>query len=131
MRIHTLTYGLLATFGCGSWPSGSTRQDSGAPTRSTDDCRGPGAYEAGKEGSYRPCCPGLTEVFHKGAVYADNRVPVCAELPLRIYACVRGECGDGICEVGESRRCGCVLDCPSAVWEQQDAGAPTDGNADL
>ena len=47
--------------------------------------------------------------------------------PLRVYACVRGTCGDGVCEVGEAPHCGCVADCPNAAWGPQDAGMATDG----
>jgi len=108
MRIQAVTLFLVAVVGCDS--------------RSADDCRGPGRYEAGKERSYRPCCSGLTEVFYKQAGYV-NGAPGCWSPPLRVYACVRGTCGDGICEVGEAPLCGCVTDCPDAAWGPQDAGA--------
>jgi hypothetical protein len=98
---------LLALLGCKS---------------TVDDCRGPGRYEAGKEGSYRPCCAGLTEVFYKKPAYVGG-VPACAEFPLRVYACVRGTCGDGVCEAGEAPSCGCVADCRDAAWGPQDADA--------
>jgi hypothetical protein len=99
-----------------------------AAADSGDECRGPGRYEAGKEGSYRPCCRGLTEVFYQQAGYV-NDVPQCWSPPLRIYACVRGTCGDGVCEPGEAAPCGCVDDCPSAVWGPQDAGPPKDAGS--
>ena len=89
---------------------------------SLDDCRGPGRYEAGKEGSYRPCCAGLTEVLY-GKPATSNAGPTCDHPPLRVYACVRGTCGDGICEAGEAPACGCVADCPDAAWGPGDAGA--------
>ena len=84
------------------------------------ECRGAGHYESGKEGSYLPCCEGLIEVFQLKAGYSDGN-PICDDPPLRVYACVEGECGDGVCEVGENKPCGCTADCPEAVWEA-DAG---------
>jgi hypothetical protein len=88
-------------------------------------CRGPGRYEAGKEGSYQPCCAGLHEVPYAYSGYSD-RGRVCTHPPLRVYACVRGECEDGICEEGEEPVCGCVPDCPQAVWGPDDE-TPSDG----
>jgi hypothetical protein len=85
-------------------------------------CRGAGRYEAGKEGSYRPCCPGFNEVPYPSPAYSGGE-KVCWMPPLNVYACVRGTCGDGICEVGEAPACGCAADCPSARW-----GAPPDGS---
>ena len=85
------------------------------------ECREAGHYESGKEGSYLPCCNGLTEVFQLKAGYDGDGNPVCDDPPLRVYACVEGECGDGVCEVGEDKPCGCAEDCPGAVWEA-DAG---------
>jgi hypothetical protein len=101
----------------GSHPDGGVAQDAA-------ECRGPGRYEAGKEGSYRPCCAGLTEVpYLKPAYEGPGLVPVCTSFPLRVYACVRGTCGDGICEEGEAPACGCVADCPSARFGTPDAAA--------
>jgi len=37
----------------------------------------------GKEGSYRPCCSGLTEVAYQSAAYVDG-VPGCWSPPLRV-----------------------------------------------
>jgi hypothetical protein len=86
------------------------------------ECRGPGRYQSGKEGSYRPCCAGLTEVFYTSPAYeGPEQIPVCTTPPLRVYACVRGTCGDGICEEGEAPACGCLPDCPSARWAAPDA----------
>ena len=97
---------------------------------SVDGCRGPGRYEAGKEGSYRPCCPGLTEVFYQKAGHSGDGRRICDSPPLRVYACVQGTCGDGICEAGEAPACGCVTDCPGAAWEEPpDAGMSDAGNA--
>lgn len=94
--------------------------DSGSAGQSTgevaSDCRGPGRYQAGKEGSYRPCCSGLREVFYTKLATAEGGARICISPELRIYACVQGRCGDGVCEVGEADACGCVADCPSAAW---------------
>ena len=87
----------------------STDEASAAGSGSADECRGPGRYESGKEGSYRPCCKGLKEVFYGKPGYSgDGTVKTCDHPPLRVYACVRGECGDGTCEAGEAPSCGCV-----------------------
>jgi hypothetical protein len=109
---------LLACEG-GTTPPPATRVD--AQLNPGPDCRGPGHYQAGKEGSYRPCCAGLTQVQLLSPAYngADNS-PVCTQLPLNVYACVRGTCGDGICEEGEGPRCGCLADCPGAAWGPRD-----------
>jgi hypothetical protein len=82
-------------------------------------CRGPGRYESGKEGSYQPCCAGLSEVSYGKPSFtgAFATQPVCDAPPLRVYACVRGTCGDGMCEEGEAPACGCVEDCPQAAWD--------------
>jgi hypothetical protein len=42
--------------------------------------------------------------------------PVCFPQLLRVSACVKGTCGDGVCEVGENVKCGCDADCPDAKW---------------
>jgi hypothetical protein len=108
--------------GCGSSDSSgqdaqlTVMRESGVAGESSGDCHGPGRYRAAKEGSYRPCCPGLREVFYTGSTFAEGGAKVCAELPMRIYACVQGRCGDGVCEAGEAEACGCVADCPSALW---------------
>jgi hypothetical protein len=84
-------------------------------TASSSECRGPGRYEAGKEGSYRPCCEGLHEfVFAKTAAFVDG-VPACVQPLVRVYACVRGTCGDGVCEPEESAPCGCTADCQQKI----------------
>jgi hypothetical protein len=95
-------------------------------------CRGPGHYEAGKEGSYLPCCDGLREVAQLSPTRDDGNAPICNDgAPLRVYACVQGSCGDGVCEVGEDVACGCVDDCPNAFWEPPTPvpTVPTDGGA--
>ncbi|MBN1655655.1 MAG: BPTI/Kunitz domain-containing protein [Deltaproteobacteria bacterium] len=97
---------------------------------SAEDCRGAGHYESGKEGSYLPCCDGLREVFQQKAAYDGDGNRVCVDFLLRVYACVEGECGDGVCEVGEDKPCGCVQDCPGANWGNADeGGSGTDGGA--
>jgi hypothetical protein len=103
------------------YPEAGAGCDAAAPSQG--ECRGPGHYQSGKEGSYRPCCAGLTEVFHQYPAYGENRTPICTDVPLRVYACVAGVCGDGICEAGEAVACGCVSDCPQAQWGAPDAGA--------
>lgn len=112
-------------------PAEST--SSGAPTdtaasSSAAECRGQGHYQAGKEGSYLPCCEGLTEVFQLSPGENDDG-PICTDPPLRVYACVEGTCGDGVCEVGEDVRCGCVDDCPGAAWGNVEAGTANGGES--
>jgi hypothetical protein len=58
----------------------------------------------------------------------DGDGKTCAHPPLRVYACVRGECGDGMCEPGEAPACGCVEDCPEAAWDST-AEPPMDAGA--
>ena len=84
----------------------------------TAECHGPGRYECGKEGNCLPCCAGLNEDLYKQAGYGEKDKHICMEIDARVFACVSGSCGDGTCEVGESEPCGCVADCPSAVWEE-------------
>jgi hypothetical protein len=69
----------------------------------------------------------LNEVFYGLAGESgENNARTCDSPPLRVYACVKGECGDGICETGEAPACGCVEDCPQAAWEgTEDAAAPS------
>ena len=108
---------ILLVAGCATaTPAKSSEQ--GAAGRETtvdagksDDCRGPGRYEAGKEGSYKPCCSGLHEVLTRRY---DASSLNCLDLPLRQYACVKGDCWDGVCEVGEQDPCSCPTDCPDS-----------------
>ena len=96
---------------------GSTRSEGAVPEGG--QCAGPGRYEAGKGSQPLPCCAGLNEVPALSAVEEGDTVRVkrCTDtLPLRVYACVKGTCGDGVCEAGESAPCGCPADCPSAAW---------------
>jgi hypothetical protein len=99
--------------------------DAGSGTEQA--CRGPGRYTSGKAGGYLPCCDGLNEVFYRlPGESGENNARTCDAPPLRVYACVEGECGDGICETGEAPACGCVEDCPQAAWEgTEDAAAPS------
>lgn len=109
-------------------PSSTSPEVSGSTT--DVDCRGPGHYETGKEGGYLPCCDGLEEIFQLKAAYGEQNEPVCVEAPLRVYACVQGSCGDGVCEVGEDVPCGCADDCPEAAWGATPAPAPTGSEGD-
>jgi hypothetical protein len=132
MRSNAKCAGLLAcgilVVGCNNQPlatpeAGVDGAETGAFERPepfvgdvSSGCRGPGLYEAGKNGDYRPCCPGLRETFYQLGAVGEDGVKLCVSPPLRVYACVEGRCGDGVCEIGESQPCGCVADCPSAVW---------------
>jgi hypothetical protein len=98
-------------------------ESSVACSPASKECRGAGNYETGKEGGYQPCCAGLREVFQLSAAYAgDDEHHQCVQEPLRVSACIEGQCGDGRCEAAEAVHCGCTLDCPSAVWGDSDAG---------
>jgi len=104
-------------------PVASGRECDGRAGQSRANCFGPGNYEAGKGGEYRPCCQGLHQVQVLTAAYAgDQQEHVCIQEPLNSYACVAGSCGDGFCEAAESVVCNCPADCPSAVWGPGDAG---------
>jgi hypothetical protein len=98
-------------------------------------CVGPGRYEHdGKDAEpYRPCCEGLHEDLYQLAGWTGDlgTTPSCWSPPLRVYACVRGSCGDGVCEEGESAPCGCVKDCPSAAWETPENVAQAGGEDSL
>jgi hypothetical protein len=109
-------------------PDASNSNQPETPASGLDDCRGPGRYEAGKEGSYRPCCAGLREVFYLTSASTADGTKSCVAVPLRVYACVQGRCGDGVCEVGEAEACGCVADCPSAVWGDVPTGEVGDAS---
>jgi hypothetical protein len=147
-RTFGLALSLLALSCASARPQGDgSKSEQTAGRRSVDDeagrasaaggggsneCRGPGRYESGKEGSYRPCCEGLQEVFYgKPGYTGDGTVKTCDHPPLRVYACVRGECGDGICEQGESPACGCVRDCPQAAWDLADTASQADAGSNV
>ena len=111
MRSAKLSLALLIALGC-SKGGESANGDAGVKE---EDCRGPGNYQAGKEGSYRPCCEGLTEQSQELPATDQRGERVCIQPPLRVYACVEGSCGDGRCEPEEEVPCGCAEDCPDAV----------------
>lgn len=101
-------------------------QDSGSKADAAA-CRPVGHYEAGKEGSYLPCCAGLREEFQQVAGQRGGAQERVCDDPVgfRNYVCVEGRCGDGRCEAPESLACGCTQDCASAVWQGADAGPGT------
>ena len=68
-----------------------------------------------------PCCAGLfrLEVRVPHLVNGDQRA--CFQDDPLSFACLVGACGDGKCEAPEAVPCVCPPDCPSAVWEQEDA----------
>jgi hypothetical protein len=81
------------------------------------ECRGAGFYGY-LEGVLRvPCCAGFHEYFVPGPGLAEMQ-KVCRPSPgSDARVCIKGECGDGVCEDGEDAACGCVADCPAAAWE--------------
>jgi hypothetical protein len=130
MMIHRSSKALLIAalacllVSCGRTESGDQDSESAAIRDSgaevgvdAAECYGPGGlYVASKDINYHPCCPGLREVFYLASAQNGQGVNICWGPPMRVYACVQGRCGDGVCEVGEAEPCGCVADCPSAVW---------------
>lgn len=94
------------------------------------DCSGPGHYQRGKAPNPPGCCEGLSEVlFLDGYYEGEDMTPVCGEPAGHAnFACVAGECGDGTCEPGEDVACGCVEDCPGAVWEETEGNAGADAS---
>jgi hypothetical protein len=101
MRFRTMLAIALALGSCGD----------SADEEATTPCRRAGNYQAGKEGSYQPCCGGLVEVPQRSKAEVNGAL-ACVDLPLRVYACIEGSCGDGRCETAENVPCGCALDCP-------------------
>ncbi len=82
----------------------------------SSDCNPVGRYGVGKEGGYKPCCPGLTELFTYAQSYANGEsTPTCVSPEYRSFSCIQGTCGDGICEDAEAP-CGCGVDCPDSNW---------------
>lgn len=80
------------------------------------DCNPVGRYEVGKEGGYKPCCPGLTQLQTLSEAYVNNEsTRSCVQEPLNSFSCIQGTCGDGICEDAEAP-CGCGVDCPDSNW---------------
>ena len=97
----------------------------GAPSEGSDECLGPGRYERGKGSPNTRCCAGLHEVPTGKSGYRGDSTgsyePSCELPPLYVFACVRGSCGDGVCEEeGEAPACGCVEDCPQAAFTWAD-----------
>jgi hypothetical protein len=75
-----------------------------------------GRYEVGKEGGYKPCCPGLRQLQTLSEAYVNGEsTPSCVQEPLNSFSCIQGLCGDGICEDAEAP-CGCGVDCPNSNW---------------
>lgn len=122
MRLNAIVIVTLALAGCGDSADEApvSRMDAAqTAVQSTDagalaPCRQAGNYQAGKEGSYQPCCPGLVEVLQRSRAEVNGAL-ACVDLPLRVYACVEGSCGDGRCEAPENVPCGCAVDCPSVT----------------
>jgi hypothetical protein len=94
------------------------------------DCRGPGVYGYGKGNLRKPCCEGYHEYFMQSPGYDGMMHKACFDGPDGgSYACIKGLCGDGVCEDAESASCGCTDDCPAAAWTGTDTLVPpTHGN---
>jgi len=72
-----------------------------------------GRYQRGKGGGAPPCCAGLKEGALQMVATQDGNKQVCTPPPGHAeFTCVKGTCGDGICEEGEKQTCGCAADCP-------------------
>jgi hypothetical protein len=91
---------------------GSSDAGDGLGSRDAGSCLGPGRYEKADGDAHTLCCGELLY----SEVPQSNLGRECEDAPLPSYACVRGSCGDGICEEGEAPTCGCTLDCPQAAW---------------
>ena len=100
----------------GSGGSSTGTGGSSAGGSASGDCNPLGRYEVGKEGGYKPCCPGLTQLQTLSEAYVNNETTrSCVQEPLNSFACIQGFCGDGICEDAEAP-CGCGVDCPDSNW---------------
>jgi hypothetical protein len=112
----------------------STEAGSGAASfvaeRAAPDCRGPGFFGHSEGSSWMPCCAGLHLYAIPVPGMDEAMQKVCIPSPGGdARACVKGTCGDGVCEDGESAVCGCVVDCPVAAWEGTTTEAfPNDAN---
>lgn len=93
--------------------SGAT---TGSGAGSSSDCSPVnGRYQRGKGGGAPACCAGLREQSLPMRATAEDGSPICTQPPGHAeFTCVRGTCGDGVCEPGEDVPCGCAADCPSA-----------------
>jgi hypothetical protein len=68
---------------------------------------------------------GFQEYFLLRPGYDDSRNKGCTrDVGGGTYACLKGTCGDGVCEDAESAACGCADDCPAAAWTGTDAEVP-------
>jgi hypothetical protein len=79
-----------------------------------EPCSPPGNYSRGTADTVQGCCPGLHKVEQRARVFSDDSSSTCAYSPVRLFACIEGFCGDGLCEPEEAVACGCALDCPIA-----------------
>jgi hypothetical protein len=114
-----------ATSGSSAAAGGDAGHSARAAGAAPVECLGPGRYERGKGSVYQPCCDGLKEIPTGKTGYRgssnDDLQPSCELPPLYVFACVRGSCGDGICEEeGEAPGCGCIEDCPQAAFTWED-----------
>lgn len=73
-----------------------------------------GCAPAGNYSGSGACCSGLHRVEQRARVFSDDSSSSCAYSPVRLFACIEGSCGDGLCEPEEAVACGCALDCPIA-----------------
>jgi hypothetical protein len=89
----------------------------------TSECAALGYYQAGKGNPRLLCCPGLNVYFFLSWLRGPSDGYACVDVPIVNYACLPGECGNGICEKGEAEPCVCVQDCPQADASESDAGA--------
>jgi len=125
LRLTTAPAALwLVLSSCG----GSGDDPSNAGIGPDADCRPVGRYQAGKEGSYRPCCAGLTELVTETLGDVNDELS-CSQAPHREYACLEGYCGDGICEEAEAP-CGCGVDCPDSLWRSHESECSLYGDAE-
>jgi hypothetical protein len=79
-----------------------------------EPCSPPGNYSRGTLDTVPGCCPGLHKVEQRARVFSDDSSSTCAYSPVRLFSCIEGFCGDGLCEPEEAVACGCALDCPIA-----------------
>lgn len=102
---------------CRQAPSNGSAGSGGSSTgNASGDCNPVGQYQVGKEGGYKPCCPGLTQLHTLLEGYiGDESTTSCWQPPANTFACIQGTCGDGICEDAEAP-CGCGVDCPDSNW---------------
>lgn len=108
----------FAGSGASSNSAGPGNTNSAAASSAPSACAGPGVHGYGKGNPRLECCAGTSAFYLKEKSYDEKEERVCVSGPDGgAFACIRGTCGDGICEPGEDQPCGCVSDCPSAAWE--------------